>query len=343
MNSNIKKCLIMFLFMVVVTLMCSIVKADSSPLGQGYCMIISGNSDERVLDINNWNQNNGGNLETYNRNNTTNQRFFLLDLHNGYYAIGVYHSHKYLHKSDEALVSANVHQWDGYSNYNAQWKLINAGNGYYYIKCRNGGGYLDNSGGRTSPGNNVITYSFNGTAAQKWRFVSTATTSGEKRSIADGWYMIESGNSSNRVLDINNWNMNNGGNLETYQKNNTTNQQFYVKYMGNGYYSIQANHSKKYIHAQGSNSTPDNVHQWDGNSSYNAQWCIEPAGNGYYYLRCRSGNYLDNSNNSTALGNNVITYYYNGTNAQRWKFVPLKSSERYYVSTTAGCNCSVML
>ena len=143
--------------------------------------------------------------------------------------------------------------------------------------------------------------------------------------ISNGWYMIACGSSDDRVLDINNWNMNNGGNLEIYQKNGTTNQIFWVQYRNNGYYTLEALHSGKYIHISYAGTTA-NVHQYQECEHSNAQWEIIYAGNGYYYLRNRStGSYLDNSNGSTALGNNVISYSYNGSNAQKWKFIRVNS------------------
>lgn len=144
------------------------------------------------------------------------------------------------------------------------------------------------------------------------------------RTISDGYYMIQSGNSSARVLDINSASLNNGANLEIYQKNTTPNQIFYVQYMRNGYYSIRAIHSGKYLHRDdGGNG--NNVHQWDGYNTYNAQWTLEKYCGSYYYVRNRAtGRYLDNANGSTTLGNNVGLYYKNYTWAQKWKFVRVK-------------------
>lgn len=353
MKEMMKRSLAMLCAVVLVVTMLPIPAsaAAKNPLANGWYMIVSGNSADRVLDIHDNSKVNGGNLETYTKNNTTNQRFYLQYLNNGYYSIKVLHSGKYLHKSGSG---ENVHQWDGYGSFNAQWALESAGNGYYYLRCRNGN-YMDNSGGRTTPGNNVITYRFNGSAAQKWKFLSTSTTANEKRSLADGWYMIESGNSSDRVLDIHNWSMSNAGNLETYKKNQTANQIFYVQYRSDiRYYTIRALHSGKYLHKSGSE---ENVHQWDGYGSFNAQWALEPAGGGYYYLRCKNGNYMDNSNGSTKLSNNVITYNFNGTAAQKWKFVrvtppamtasigpgrydpkELTQGQSYSISGTVNCN-----
>ena len=306
----------------IVMTVCASVPAEaaSNPVANGWYMIVSGNSGDRVLDINNWSQDNGGNLEIYQKNNTTNQRFFLQYLDNGYYSIMASHSGKYLHKrgSDD-----NVHQWDGYSNANAQWALEPAGNGYYYLINRASGKYLDNNGGRTDLANNVGIYKRNESAAQKWKFLPI-----------DGWYVIESGNSSERVLDINNWSQDNGGNLEIYQKNFTSNQAFYLKTLGNGYYSLMALHSGKYLHKRGSD---DNVHQWEGDSNSNAQWALEFAGGGYFQLRNRAnGKYLDNNGGRTDLANNVGIYERNGSAAQKWNFIPVNvgnNTTTYYVST----------
>lgn len=149
-----------------------------------------------------------------------------------------------------------------------------------------------------------------------------------ERPIADGIYMIQSGNSDDRVLDINNWNMDNCGNLETYYKNDTTNQRYQVTYVGNGYYKIIAVHSGRAIDvAGGSTASGTNVQQYEWNGTDAQLWKFEYAGNGYYYIHSKLGKYLDNSNGSTEPGNNVIVYDFNGTAAQKWKFVVSNGSK----------------
>lgn len=145
-------------------------------------------------------------------------------------------------------------------------------------------------------------------------------TSAASNPIKNGWYMIQSGNSTDRVLDIHNYSMSDGGNLEIYKKNGTCNQVFYLEYRKNGYYSIRVAHSGKYLHKANSGRT-DDVHQWSGYGANNTQWALESAGNGYYYIRSKSGNYLDNSGGRTSLGNNVGTCRKNQTAAQKWKFI----------------------
>lgn len=147
--------------------------------------------------------------------------------------------------------------------------------------------------------------------------------------IKNGYYMIQSGNSSSKVLDINNWNLNNGGNLEIYQKNKTTNQIYYIQYVktewnwnwvqNTQYYTIRCLHSGRYIHTADGRYTNSNVHQWDGCNTDNALWGIRSAENGFYYFMNKaSGACLDNSGGNTTNGNNVITYPWNKSYAQKW-------------------------
>ena len=92
-------------------------------------------------------------------------------------------------------------------------------------------------------------------------------------SVSNGYYMIRSGNSSARFLDIENSSLNNGVNLHIYKNNRSTNQIFYIQ-KTNGYYTIRCLHSGKYLHKSGSG---DDVVQWSGTGN-NARWNIENAG-----------------------------------------------------------------
>lgn len=289
----------------------------SCEIADGTYMIVSGNSSSLVLDINNSNMENGGNLEIFNKNNTLNQRFYVR-YENGAYTIMSVNSGKYLHIADERYSNTNVHQWDGYRHPNAQWEIIPAGDGYYYLRNKGNGSYLDNCGGRAAAGNNVIAFPFNGAYSQKWKFVEIDNL--YTVNFNDNYFMIVSGNSDQRVLDINGSNQNNGGNLEIFRKNNTKNQRFYLRYE-NGYFTIMAVHSGKYLHISDEADQTANVHQWSGNRHDNARWYIIPVGDGYYYLQNKAtGSYLDNSSACTDPGNNVISYPFNGSAAQKWKF-----------------------
>ena len=150
--------------------------------------------------------------------------------------------------------------------------------------------------------------------------LSVSAHAAANASIANGYYVIQSGNSAQMALDVSGASMSNGANLILYKKNTASpNQIFYVKKESNGYYTFRAVHSGSYLHKY---NTSTNVVQWSGLSN-NAYWQIQIAGNGYYYIRHRNGLNLDNSGGRTTLGNNVWLFLPNGTNAQKWKLVPV--------------------
>ena len=140
-----------------------------------------------------------------------------------------------------------------------------------------------------------------------------------------GFFVIESKYNANGTvaLDINDNNMGNRGNLETYPKHSGPNQVFLVSSVGNGYYTLSPVHSRKYIHRADGSSV--NIYQWDGSTNWNAHWQIISAGSGYYYLRNRaSGKYMTRDLDRSRSSNNVyeasrpIGY---SLKTQKWKFI----------------------
>lgn len=59
---------------------------------------------------------------------------------------------------------------------NEQWFTEYAGNGEWYIRCRQSGLYLDIEGGSTTANKALIQNTFTGSKSQRWRFVPTSVT-----------------------------------------------------------------------------------------------------------------------------------------------------------------------
>ncbi|MBR5179526.1 MAG: RICIN domain-containing protein [Lachnospiraceae bacterium] len=285
----------------------------------------SGNS---VLNICGNSMENGGNLIIYPFEKTGNELFYVKYEGDGCYSIMSYSSGKYIHIADNHSVNENTHQWQGLHK-NSMWFIYETGDGYYYLENKNNSGFLDLSNADTTPTNNVWTYEFNASKAQKWKLVpyekkGQETTANIRQLIADGWYWIATACDSrgNSVLNICGNSMENGGNLIIYPFERTGNELFYVKYEGNGYYSMMSYSSGKYIHIADNHSVNENTHQWQGLHD-NSMWFIYEAGDGYYYLENKNNSgFLDLSNADTTPTNNVWTYEYNASKAQKWKFIP---------------------
>ena len=126
-----------------------------------------------------------------------------------YYIQNVY-SGLYLDVADGSTAnSANIQQW-AYNGCDAQkFKLVSAGNGYYYIMT-GATGYekcVDVAGGKSADGTNILQYTYKGSTNQLFKL--------ELQS--DGSYAILTGASSYASgLDVYGWSTESGGNVNQW-------------------------------------------------------------------------------------------------------------------------------
>lgn len=146
---------------------------------------------------------------------------------------------------------------------------------------------------------------------------------GEKVSIEEGTYILESALGTDKVANVANGSMNNQAAVTLNSNNDVSSQRFEIISAGSGYYYIIAEHSGKALDVRGGSKDPGTViQQYTLNKSAAAQkWCFIDAGNGYYYLRSALGTYLDVKSGQSANGTPLQTYTLNQTNAQKWKLV----------------------
>lgn len=139
--------------------------------------------------------------------------------------------------------------------------------------------------------------------------------------IEDGIYVIRSALNKNMVLDIDGGSNHSGANLQIWSYNNKVNQQrFKITSDGDGYYTIQAVHSKKVLDVENANKTNGtNVRQYSSNGTDAQKWQILDLGNGQvsFVSKC-NGLYLDIANARTSNGTNVQVYEGNETIAQKF-------------------------
>jgi|GEM_PF-1798401 len=115
--------------------------------------------------------------------------------------------------------------------------------------------------------------------------------------VAEGIYYINIPE-TDLVLDVENWEMANGGRLIAYPLHKGTNQQFLVKPMANGEYILQNIGSGKVVEIQnGDTSSGARVQQWEYNPepyySY-MRWKLYTVGQGIYVI--------ENAKTGTVLG-----------------------------------------
>lgn len=320
------------------TLKSTAVKAES--IAEGTYTIQAAVNTNYVLDIAGGSTADGGNVQIYSKNNTLAQNFVVTSVGNGYYKIVCEGTGKVLDVSGGSSANGtNVQQYKWNGSAAQCWRFIDAGNGSYYIQSKLGT-VLDIVSGAIYAGNNVQTYMLNETNAQKWKLSKL-----NYADIAEGTYTIQTALSTNKVLDVLNGSYDNGANIQIYDKNGTSAQNFVIKKLSSHEYQITCEKSGKALDVAGaSTSVGTNVWQYSKNNSNAQKWRFIDAGNGYYYIVSNLGTVLDINCARTANGTNVQTYTLNKSNAQKWKLVSnSKNSDLYSIMGTTSITATQMV
>jgi hypothetical protein len=126
---------------------------------------------------------------------------------------------------------------------------------------------------------------------------------------------------SNLYLDIKGATTQTGGEAILWKKpakKTPTNQQFYVKNVGNGYVTLSPRHSKMFLSYATDEGSP--IVQMNSEE----KWIIKKQNDGWFKIVNRfSGMCFDIYNDLTKPGTNVIVWPENNTNDsnQKWKFI----------------------
>ena len=146
-----------------------------------------------VLDVSNASQDNYANIQLWTADNVDQQRFIFEAISTDTYVIRAKHSNKALTVD---LSNNNVCQMDYTGASNQQWRIQEAGYGYYNLISLANNLYLDVSNGNAQNGQNIQVYSDNESDAQQFRFVTgyrkfyeegTYGTSGKRQSGQGGY------------------------------------------------------------------------------------------------------------------------------------------------------------
>lgn len=141
----------------------------------------------------------------------------------------------------------------------------------------------------------------------------------DERPFADGDYVIYSALASNMCISLSQNVFDEGTNVIIYHKYDGVYQDFYLKYVGSGYYKIINRNSGKILDAAGNATSGSNVTIWSDHVGANQLWRFVWADNGFYHIQNKNGCYLDVCGANESDGANVQVYTPNYGNAQRWK------------------------
>ena len=264
-----------------------------------------------VLDVALGSKDNGGNIQIYNSNSTSAQRYEVLYQGNGYYKIQAEHSGKVLDiKGGSKTAGANLQQYDWNNGDGQLWKFIKADDNSVYIKSKSGL-VIDLTNGATVSGTNIQAYTDCRVPAQRWILKKT-----EYRPIDDGTYVIQSSIKNSAVLTEKD------GNIQIGNFDYMASQRFDVTYISNGYYKIASEDTGKVLDVTGwSTANGTNLQSYEWNDSVLAAqlWKFVSTGDGSYIIKSKLGTVVDLRNGSVLDGTNVQMYQQvNGVAAQKW-------------------------
>lgn len=294
-------------------------------IAEGVYYLKSANSD-MYLDVANGSSSNGANVQQNTYSGSTAQQFKIVSAGNGYYKILTACS-DYAQAVDVAENSAengaNILTWASGSSTNQQYKFKDAGNGKYAILTRASSlaSALDVSNISTAAGANIQQYSYWGGAGQQWYLEPVADDGYAK--IAEGVYRMKNVNSG-KYLDVMYGVSKNGANIQQYEGNGATAQQFKIVSTGDGYYKILtrcSNYAQAIDVDGGSSADGANIQTWGDGSQTNQQFKFVEESDGSYGILTRASDLkaaLDVYNVSKDNGANVCQWSYWQGAGQRW-------------------------
>lgn len=322
-------------------------------LPEGTYAIVSGSGSHMALDVSAASKYDGANVQIYEENGTDAQHWRLTynrDKNSKYYGmvrLVNLNSGKVLDVYGALAKSgANVQQYAANGSSAQWWQLVQDAkaqgrSGYLLRSALQGDFVLDVSGGRLANGTNVGIWASNGTAAQRFTFVSLADeesdpwmTSGvamlakkHVADLADGTYVISASGNIRSVLDVYAGSRQNGGNVQAWTSNGSGAQRWVVSTSvasdGTPWRTVRNVGSGKVldVYAAGT-AAGTNVQQYASNNSDAQHWAIVSNGDGTLTLRSALGRnlVLDLWGGSAANGTNVDVYTANGTSAQKFVF-----------------------
>lgn len=148
--------------------------------------------------------------------------------------------------------------------------------------------------------------------------------------LADGTYTISTLLNSNYVLDVKDGHTNNGANIQLYENNDTSAQQFNVSHDSQGYVTFTNVKSGKVLDLSDAVvKNGGNIQQYKSNGTRAQKWIVKRDGDGYIIISALNSNYVLDLHNAVVNNyRNIQLYSYNGTNAQRWNITKYVSKEQ---------------
>ncbi len=216
----------------------------------------------------------------------------------------------------------------------------------YTIKNANSNLYMEVTGNIEENNTNVQQWDLNGGDTENtdtpdkwntWRLFDAS----------EGYYYIISqvGDGASYALDVSGKKADNGTNIGIYRFNGGDNQKFKFGKNSDGSYKIltKVSNGKSAVEIEnGSSEYGANVQEWEVNGANCQNWILENAHNFgtkmdtnliYTFSNANSGFVMDIKDGNMSDGSNVQQWEANEFNCQKWKLVPYKDDNYYFIKS----------
>lgn len=152
----------------------------------------------------------------------------------------------------------------------------------------------------------------------------TAEPAGPSLSFDSTAFYVIRNVATNKVMDVEKAGCCNGYRIHQWTYDARANQQWRIVDLGNGYYKLEARHSRRVADVEyASLYDGAKLHQWEWDGSTNQQFSISWNGSSYYITTRHSDKAVTVSCGTspctiTANGVGIYQYTLNGANTQRW-------------------------
>ena len=301
---------------------------------EGTYKIVLATAPTQSLTVDGGKTNNGANVHIWEYVDSPQQQFRLVYDGNGYYEIVPVHSEKRVDVVGYGN-EANVDQWEyNGGNDNQKWVIRKNKLGNYNIISKRDSLFLDAYQSKTANGTNIEVYEQSRGNGQEFKLEKIEKEEEEEivygKTVEEGTYKIVLATAPTQSLTVDGGKTNDGANVHIWEYVNSLQQQFNLRYDGNGYYEIIPLHSGKRIDVVGYGNEA-NVDQWEYNGGNdNQKWAIVKSESGNYnIISQRDGLYLDAYQSKTVNGTNIQVYEKSGGIGQEFKLEKIEDkSER---------------
>lgn len=296
-------------------------KVSSDTVSEGWYNIKCASAKNYVLDIASGSYANSANLQIYSNNGTDAQKFYIEKMYDGYYRILNAKSGKVIDvKGNGKTDNINIHQYAANDTEAQRWSILKNDDGSWSFISQGGNRALSVAASNFALKSNVLQYTYAGSPGQKFVVEKSAAASGAV--VPEGRYSIVSAGNKNFTAGVAGASLKNSANIGLEVKRNTPWQHFILRYIGNGYYTLYANHSGLALDVKGGSlSNKANVQQYQSNGTDAQIWKIRKNKDGTFTLICKkSGKVLDVDAGRFEQGRNLQQYVNNNTKAQKFYF-----------------------